>query len=96
MGSTGAGTRRLCENGLILLTDRGGFLVMISSDEIAEKLGVTRQTINYWAKKNRIPGFKVGRHWKFDEGEVLMALKLSGNKLSQAMRRIGPLRGEPR
>ncbi len=69
---------------------------MIGSEEIAEKLGVTKQTINYWAKKNRIPGFKVGRYWKFDEAEVLMALKLSGNKLSQAMWRIGPLGREPR
>lgn len=46
---------------------------------MAAQLGVTKFTIEQWARKSRIPSFKVGRSWKFDEAEVLMALKLSAD-----------------
>ena len=86
------------------VTDRGGvfgngyhsILEMIGSEEMAAQLGVTKFTIEQWARKSRIPAFKVGRSWKFDEAEVLMALKLSGNDLSRAIGRAGFLSKEPR
>jgi excisionase family DNA binding protein len=69
---------------------------MIGSEEMATRLGVAKYTVEQWARKSRIPAFKVGRWWKFDEAEVLMALKLSGNDLSRAIGRAGFLGKEPR
>jgi excisionase family DNA binding protein len=62
---------------------------MITASDMALKLGVRKKTIEDWARTARIPAFKVGRSWKFEEAEVVSALKLSGNDLSRAISRIG-------
>ena len=41
-----------------------------SVDEIAEHLGVSRDTVYAWLNKREMPGHKVGRLWKFKKGEV--------------------------
>ncbi|NBS53450.1 MAG: helix-turn-helix domain-containing protein, partial [Spartobacteria bacterium] len=51
---------------------------MIDSAAMAARLGVAKYTIEEWARKSRIPAFKVGRWWRFDEAEVTKALKLDG------------------
>jgi len=62
---------------------------MIGSLEMSQKLGVTKETLERWANSDKVPGFKIGRFWKFDEVDVIRALKLaSGNKLQQALGRI--------
>ena len=40
-----------------------------SMNEIAEYLGITRDTVLAWIK-NVMPGVKVGRTWKFKISEV--------------------------
>jgi excisionase family DNA binding protein len=62
---------------------------VITASDMALKLGVRKKTIEDWARTARIPAFKVGRSWKFEEDEVFSALKLSGNDLSRAIGRIG-------
>ncbi len=42
----------------------------LSVDEIAEYLGVTRDTIYTWVADKGLPGHKVGRLWKFKRDEV--------------------------
>lgn len=42
----------------------------LSVDEIAEYLGVTRETIYTWVASKEMPGHKVGRYWKFKRGAV--------------------------
>jgi excisionase family DNA binding protein len=55
---------------------------------MAERLGIARATLLRWATNNRVPGFKVGREWKFDEADVIRALKVTkGNGLQQASSR---------
>lgn len=61
---------------------------MISATEMATRLGVAKYTVEDWARKSKIPAFKLGRFWKFDEADVLKALKLSGNDLSRAIGRV--------
>ena len=39
-------------------------------DEIATHLGVHKDTIRAWIKKNTIPFYKVGRQYKFNLPEV--------------------------
>lgn len=41
-----------------------------SLEEIAEYLGVTKDTIRNWIRKKSIPAHKVGRLWKFKLEEV--------------------------
>ena len=42
----------------------------LSVDEIAEYLGVTRETIYAWLSKKGLPGHRVGRLWKFKRDEI--------------------------
>ena len=42
----------------------------LSVDEIAEYLGVGRETIYNWIEKRAMPAHKVGRCWKFKRQEV--------------------------
>lgn len=42
----------------------------LSVDEIAEYLGVTRETIYAWLSKKDLPGHRVGRLWKFKRAEI--------------------------
>ncbi len=58
---------------------------MIGATEMARILGIARATLLRWVSENRVPGFKVGREWKFDEVDVVRALKVTnGNALQQA------------
>ena len=42
----------------------------LSVDEIASYLGVKRDTIYKWIKRNDLPGHKVGRLWKFRKSQI--------------------------
>ena len=61
---------------------------MIDAAAMATRLGVAKYTVEDWAKKSRIPAFKIGRRWMFDESDVIKAFKLSGNDLSRAIGRV--------
>lgn len=41
-----------------------------SVDDIAEYLGVSKDTIYSWVTQKGMPGHKVGRFWKFKKVEV--------------------------
>lgn len=42
----------------------------VSMNEIADYLGVTRDTVLAWTEKRGMPGVKIGRTWKFKVSEV--------------------------
>lgn len=42
----------------------------LSADDIAEHLGVTKDTIYAWISGKGMPAHKVGRLWKFQASEV--------------------------
>jgi excisionase family DNA binding protein len=42
----------------------------LSADDIAEHLGVTKDTVYPWIAEKRMPAHKVGRLWKFQASEV--------------------------
>ncbi len=42
----------------------------LSVEEIAEYLGVSRDTVYAWIAKKDMPAYKVGRFWKFKADEV--------------------------
>lgn len=42
----------------------------VSVDQIAEHLGVTRDSIYRWIDRKRLPAHRIGRLWKFQVSEV--------------------------
>jgi len=42
----------------------------LSVEEIANYLGVTKDTIYTWVTGSNMPGHKVGRFWKFKQDDV--------------------------
>lgn len=63
--------------GVILLNSRGGKMgeqykdSWIGINEVAEYLGVTKETVRNWIKKeNGIPAQKIGKLWKFKRSEL--------------------------
>lgn len=42
----------------------------LSLEEIADYLGVKKDTLYRWASKGKVPVHKVGRLWKFKKDEV--------------------------
>lgn len=50
----------------------------LSVEEIAEHLGVSKDTVYAWISKKRMPAHKVGRLWKFQKPEVNEWVKSGG------------------
>lgn len=42
----------------------------LSADDVAEHLGVTKDTVYAWIAERGMPAHKVGRLWKFQTSEV--------------------------
>ena len=42
----------------------------LSVDEIADHLGIKRDTVYKWISERQMPGHKIGRLWKFKKDEV--------------------------
>lgn len=50
-----------------------------SLDDIAEHLGVSKDTIYRWINKRQMPAHKIGRLWKFKISEVDEWVKCGGS-----------------
>lgn len=42
----------------------------LSLEEIAEYLQVRRESLYRWMVSKKMPGHKVGRHWRFKRSEI--------------------------
>jgi excisionase family DNA binding protein len=50
----------------------------LSVDEIANHLGIKRDTVYKWISERRMPGHKIGRLWKFNKSEIDEWVRSSG------------------
>jgi excisionase family DNA binding protein len=48
---------------------------LMTTEAVAKWLGVSTRTVCLWAECNEIPAIKVGRQWRFREGEVSQWLR---------------------
>ena len=48
---------------------------MLSTKQVAEKIGVHEKTIFLWVKSGKIIGKKIGKNYKFSEEEVKYILE---------------------
>jgi excisionase family DNA binding protein len=51
----------------------------LSVDDIAEYLGVKRDTIYKWIAEREMPAHKVGRFWKFKKDQVDVWVEAGGS-----------------
>ncbi len=65
----------------------------LSVDEIAEYLGVSKDTVYTWVSSKRMPGHRVGRFWKFKTAEVDEWVRAGGAATVAAS---DPDEGDPR
>ena len=42
----------------------------IDAEEAAKMLGLTARTVTTLAEKGKIPGFRVGKHWRFRQSDI--------------------------
>ena len=52
----------------------------LSVEEIAEHLGVTRDSIYRWIERRGLPAHKVGKLWKFKKDEVDAWVRSGGTR----------------
>ncbi len=43
---------------------------LLSVEELADYLGLKRQTIYNWLSKGKITGIKIGKVWRFEKKEI--------------------------
>jgi excisionase family DNA binding protein len=43
---------------------------LMSIDELADYLGLRKQTIYNWLNQKKISGIKIGKVWRFDRREI--------------------------
>ena len=59
---------------------------IVTAKEVAEYLRLNQNTIINLAVKGELPGFKIGKSWRFDMDEIIAAIEKSKEKA-----RTGPL-----
>jgi excisionase family DNA binding protein len=63
----------------------------MSVEEIADHLGVSKDTVYTWVAAKRMPGHKVGRFWKFNKDEVdSWVRKGKAGRIDLDPARVGP------
>ncbi len=53
----------------------------LSVDEVADHLGVKRDTVYKWITRKKMPAHKVGRLWKFQRSEIDNWVKSGGGDI---------------
>ena len=70
--------KQLAKTGEESATNKGASEVepfVLNIEEVAERLGVTRQTIYTWTRKRIIPYYKVGKKICFNKDDIMEYLK---------------------
>lgn len=57
---------------------------LMSVDELADYLGLQKQTIYNWLHEKKIAGIKIGKMWRFDREYIDEWLKSCGKMKSEA------------
>ncbi len=55
----------------------------LSVEQIADHLGVSKETVYRWLEKKKIPANRVGRLWKFKASEVDEWIRAGGAEENQ-------------
>lgn len=64
----------------------------LSAEQVAAHFGVTAETVRAKARADVIPGYRLGRTWRFDLDEVKAALKPSTDPWAQSPQSVNARR----
>lgn len=53
---------------------------IVTAKEVGQYLKLTESTIYKLASDGELPGFKIGKSWRFDMDEILKLIKVQGNQ----------------
>ena len=53
---------------------------IVTAKEVGQYLKLTESTIYKLASDGELPGFKIGKSWRFDMDEILKLIKIQGNQ----------------
>lgn len=48
---------------------------ILNSEEVAELLDITTYSVRNLAKKGKLPGFKVGKEWRFSYNAIMEKMR---------------------
>lgn len=57
----------------------------IEPQDVAERLGMTKQGVYNWLKAGTIPGYKMGSSWFIIKDELIAELKKGSNRAIRAL-----------
>ena len=52
----------------------------LSLKQISVYLGLSSKTLYHWAEEGRIPGYKLGRVWRFDREQIDLFVRSNGGR----------------
>lgn len=55
---------------------------LLTANEVSEYLRIPQSTVYKLVQEGKIPGFKVGRHWRFRKTVVQDWIKVKENEIS--------------
>ena len=64
----------------------------LSVEEIAEHLGISKETVYRWLERKKIPAHRVGKLWKFQASEVDDWVRAGGAQESTRTSHVDPRR----
>ena len=50
----------------------------LSVEQVAEYLGISKETVYRWLEKGKVPAHRVGKLWRFDTQEIDSWVKAGG------------------
>lgn len=67
------------------MRDQNGLPDVLTVDEIARYLRVSRTTVCRWCVQGRLPAFRIGRGWRVQRGDLEQYIKhaMAGGELEQ-------------
>jgi excisionase family DNA binding protein len=58
---------------------------ILTTREVASYLRVTETTVCNLAASGELPGFKIGKSWRFDEGEIMQRIAAAKKKAKSSV-----------
>lgn len=54
--------------------------VLLTPNDVAQRLQVNERTVTQWLRKNHLRGFKIGKEWRVSEADLQAFLEAGANK----------------
>ena len=59
-------------------------MMIVTAKKVAEYLKLTESTVYNLAIHGDLPGFKIGKSWRFDRGDILARIAVAKQKITES------------